>query len=1008
MAQSFTSLYAHSEWKNQRLTAEEIRDALVDFELFASLHYIPDKNKKMVRFKLNEPQRDFAHRILQAAFGQEPGKEEPKTFVVLKSRRIGITFVCILLEQYIAMRKRNLSVVHLFPNNTTSQILFDTSVKEIYSGTHPQLLADNTYVSTGGGEVRISKFMGTDINSTVMYSSFNTDRRGTGFQILMLDEWAMATNPSDVERIFVNTVPKTGFAILVFISCVTKDTLILPDTGMEEIGEHPDGYSPADKNLYGLGGNHHADQYYGTGLVPTKKIRTKAGFEIECTPNHRLWTVDGWKRADEFKPGDRIDIQLGQQQFGNYVCDDFVKRPYKKGFKANDIDLTLDDDLAYLCGLVVAEGSWSDTYVDITIGDKEVHDWLVKRWGATKQRKDSKFHYRISSVHLVDFINWLGIRKLAKNKNIPAKVMKWPKRFQAAFISGMFDGDGCANRGRQRISYTTASDTLAKQLQVVLLNYGIFSRRHITHVKSHNIGDRVIPASDVWTIEITHSMARLFAKEIGFRLGRKQQIAESYSADGERAGGYDRHFNRADLGTLPTKYGYISRCKTIKSDTYDSLPNKPYYDGMAADYIESVEDSFANCYDFCVPETHSYFSNGFVSHNTAKGVNHFYDLCELAQKPDSGMEFLFYPWHEVWWNQLPPKKEVSELDTLTPEEAKLVYIFKEKGYPPETWLPKLAFFQDLERKNSGDMEKILSEWPATAEEAFTNTGKPVFPVKKLRKLYDKAKDAKFDYIDIVPEVDDLGRRNGRVTWGTVEKSCIKQYKGPEHGHRYIIGIDPSSGLEESDYTAMVVVDEKTLETVATFYGRVEPDDSATIAVSLAKLYNMAVIVPESNMGEALIGAIVNIGYPRLAADPKSSKDHPRYGIRTTVDSKEEGIARMRFFLLRNMWKTTDIQFVDDALHFQYTSTPSGRQKAEAVGRNNETNEPYHDDMVMANIMVCLYLNMQRWRDYYIYVDGNPNKMQRLATVAKGTFVLHSNQMETPRNVVIRNYGRRIY
>lgn len=611
MAQSFTSLYAHSEWKNQRLTAEEIRDALADFELFASLHYIPDKNKKMVRFKLNEPQRDFAHRILQAAFGQEPGKEEPKTFVVLKSRRIGITFVCILLEQYIAMRKRNLSIVHLFPTTETSQILFNTSVKEIYSGTHPQLLADNTYVSTGGGEVRVSKFMGTDINSTVMYASFNTDRRGTGFQILMLDEWAMCNKPSDVERIFVNTVPKTGFAILVYIS-------------------------------------------------------------------------------------------------------------------------------------------------------------------------------------------------------------------------------------------------------------------------------------------------------------------------------------------------------------------------------------------------------------TAKGVNHFYDLCELAQKPDSGMEFLFYPWHEVWWNQLPPKKKVSELGTLTPEEAKLVYIFKEKGYPPETWLPKLAFFQDLERKNSGDMEKILSEWPATAEEAFTNTGKPVFPVKKLRKLYDKAKDAKFDYINIVPEVDDLGRRNGRVTWGTVDKSCIKQYKGPERGHRYVIGIDPSSGLEESDYTAMVVVDEKTLETVATFYGRVEPDDSATIAVSLAKLYNMAVIVPESNMGEALIGAIVNIGYPRLAADPKSSKDHPRYGIRTTVDSKEEGIARMRFFLLRDMWKTTDIQFVDDALHFQYTSTPSGRQKAEAVGRNNETNEPYHDDMVMANIMVCLYLNMQRWRDYYIYVDGNPNKMQRLASVTKGTFVLQSNQMETPRNVVIRNYGRRTY
>ena len=609
MAQSFTSLYANTEWRGERLSASDIRKALSDFEYFASLHYIPDKNKKMVRFKLNAPQRDFAQRVLEAAFGQEPGKEEPKTFVVLKSRRIGATFVCLLLEQFISMRKRNLSITHLFPNTKIATSLFDTSVKEIYSGTHPQLLADNTYVSTGGGEIRTSKFMGTDINSTITYASFDTQRRGTGFQMLVLDEWAFAKHPSDVERIFINTVPKTGFAIIIYIS-------------------------------------------------------------------------------------------------------------------------------------------------------------------------------------------------------------------------------------------------------------------------------------------------------------------------------------------------------------------------------------------------------------TANGINHFYDLCQLSHKPDSGMTFLFYPWHEVWWNQATPRGDLAELQHLTKEETKLVYLFKENNYPPETWLPKLAFFRDLEVKNSGDVEKILSEWPATEEDAFMNTGKPVFPAKKLVHLYDKAKEAKFDYIDIVPVVDDLGRRNGRVTWDTVEKSCIKQYHQPQPGHRYVIGIDPSSGLEESDYTAMVVVDEKTLETVATFYGRVEDDDSATIAVSLAKLYNMAVIVPERNMGQALIGAILNIGYPRLAIDPKSTKDHPQYGIRTTVESKEEGISRMRFFLLRNMWKTTDLEFIDDAMHFQYTSTPSGRQKAEAVGRNTDTNEPYHDDAVMANLMVCLYLNMNRWRDYFVYVDGNKNKMQRLATVTKGAFVLQSNQ-EAPYNLKVNNYRARI-
>lgn len=710
------SLYP-SNWKE--LSKREWADVMLDFSKFVSHHIIINKQGEAVQMKMNEAQEKVAELILRYVFPPKGQNPRPIKLVIHKSRQMGISTILTLIEKYIASRKTKINLLHILPDEKLAKNYWIEKGEPLWQGSDPQILPAAKATNTPTPYIQVKEYADTDMQVNIRYTGSNSKSamRSSTNHIVILDEYAFFENVRRLEKGVLASQPKTGMAITAYCSCVTKDTLILPDTGMEEIGEHPDGYSPADKNLYGLGGNHHADQYYGTGLVPTKKIKTKAGFEIECTPNHRLWTVDGWKRADEFNPGDRIDIQLGQQQFGDYVCDDFVKRPYKKGFKAKDIDLTLDEDLAYLCGLVVAEGSWSDTYVDITIGDEEVHDWLVKRWGASKQRKDSEFHYRISSVHLVDFINWLGICKRAKNKNIPAKVMKWPKKFQAAFISGMFDGDGCANHGRQRITYTTVSDALAKQLQVVLLNYGIFSRRRLVHKKANIIGDRTLPPSDAWVIEITHSMARLFAKEIGFRLERKQQIAESYSGDGERAGGYDRHFNRADLGVLPTKLSYISRCKTIKSDTYDLLPNKPYYDGMAADYIESVEDSFANCYDFCVPETHSYFSNGFVSHNTADGMNHFYDVVKQAQEPNSGIEHLFLPWHMLKEYERPISKEsrLYDLNKYVPTDydMKLFSIFEKAGYPEDSWLHKVSWYDYvLSTEAKGDTDYMNSEYPS--------------------------------------------------------------------------------------------------------------------------------------------------------------------------------------------------------------------------------------------------------------------------------------------------------
>lgn len=69
--------------------------------------------------------------------------------------------------------------------------------------------------------------------------------------------------------------------------------------------------------------------------------------------------------------------------------------------------------------------------------------------------------------------------------------------------------------------------------------------------------------------------------------------------------------------------------KYVPSHVRDEDPITPnlYYDP-----IVSIEDSSAEVFDFVIPETHSFFSNGFVSHNTPRGKNHLYDLYQIAKQ----------------------------------------------------------------------------------------------------------------------------------------------------------------------------------------------------------------------------------------------------------------------------------------------------------------------------------------------------------------------------------------
>jgi stage V sporulation protein R len=110
---------------------------------------------------------------------------------------------------------------------------------------------------------------------------------------------------------------------------------------------------------------------------------------------------------------------------------------------------------------------------------------------------------------------------------------------------------------KQGIILSTFSDDIGQTLQVLLLNYGILSRRR---------------GPNVW---ISGTSARIFADEIGFGLRRKQEHLAQYIAN-------HQWFLKED----PT------------------------------DEVVSIEHDVADVYDITVDRSHRYVANGMLHHNS--------------------------------------------------------------------------------------------------------------------------------------------------------------------------------------------------------------------------------------------------------------------------------------------------------------------------------------------------------------------------------------------------------
>ena len=151
--------------------------------------------------------------------------------------------------------------------------------------------------------------------------------RGVGLHYLVMDE-VQDIDPEAWKKVLRPTLASTqGHAL--FIGCVRGSTRILTRKGAHRIDSlaRPDRKAgeldEIDLDVYGVNREfHRADGFYNNGSVPTRKVQTHAGFEIEASEPHPLMVMSAvgvpvWKRTDQIEVGDRIAIGKGMEQWGN-------------------------------------------------------------------------------------------------------------------------------------------------------------------------------------------------------------------------------------------------------------------------------------------------------------------------------------------------------------------------------------------------------------------------------------------------------------------------------------------------------------------------------------------------------------------------------------------------------------------------------------------------------------------------------------------------------------------
>lgn len=715
------------------------------------------------------------------------------------------------------------------------------------------LIADGISSFEGGGDISIVEFAEEFIfnGKNQLYPPQRAILKAFYGEELSEDEKDTLEYWTELDR--TTYVPGRNYRHLVLEAgrrsgkCLALDSLIYTDRGLLRAGDLVDANGPEWQDIdltVALPRSQRAKAIkgYNNGIDRTRRITTAAGYEINATHKHRIKVLSTngkveWKYFRELEVGDIACIERNIDLWPNYEVDitqeiiqaknTFSKRIRRKG--TSNYPSTFNKDWGYVLGLLAGDGTWNSQFCQLT-GDRQDLEFYLPILETTFEGAEvdiSDFQTRtprltFDNSQLKEVFKQLGYSTNSRNgKKVPWVIMRSPKAVVASFLSGLFDTDGSAEKEGKSITFSTASRQLAIEVQLLLLNFGIVSKRKEKLIKGKVYQNLTL---------VGLKSRRIFAKEIGFRLPRKQKLLLQSLETPVKEGGtlesipFQHQWVHDIKSSLKTNYGeflgktgvggfkgrapsgkaYKSELKKIFGNswkegclenlTYNRIANffewvqnhpevgieshpsfTHFKDIYELDYyydpITEIKEEETATVDLSVPGPETYTAAGFTSHNTTiisiLVLYEFYKLISLENPA-------------AHYGLLPNSPIAIFVISQSQEQVKETLFAQIRGYAEGS-----DYFKGL--TNSGKIEVLTAEIRCPKKNILlaakhTNSKSLVgYSIKTL--VLDEA--SRF-------EIDEFGNSKADLIWSNVGKGV--QTFGKE-GHKIAI----SSAWEPGDY-----------------------------------------------------------------------------------------------------------------------------------------------------------------------------------------------------------------
>lgn len=376
--------------------------------------------------------------------------------------------------------------------------------------------------------------------------------------------------------------------------CVTGDTLVSTSEGPMRI----DSLVGKNPEVVGLDGDlHRASRVVQTGTKPVYRMRTKAGFDLKLTGDHKVWTENsGDVPASDLKEEDRVS--LIPPRFGNE---------------------SITRDQALYAGMMLGDGCVSGDMAVLTMSPENEEQVIERAVDAvnmfTREKKgghvgttavqvtesDTSLRLSTGARSVREFLSsYTVLDEGSEEKKLSDLGLTLDRESLRLVLRGLFAADGTvADYGEktQYVALDSTSEELLQQVQQLLLGFGIKAKLYrnrrtesVATLPDGQGGEKEYEVKQVHALRISRSSREVFENEIGF-------IAES-----------DKSEKLAAMN---------DRVST-------------YRDNMTDEVVSLTPLGEEPVYDLTEPDTDHFVAGGIAVHNCSEFLHPDNTACNLA------------------------------------------------------------------------------------------------------------------------------------------------------------------------------------------------------------------------------------------------------------------------------------------------------------------------------------------------------------------------------------------